>query len=125
VLYLLLRRLLHFVVLLGRGDRVKELEIVVLRHQVAVLRRRVDRLDLNDGDRVLLAALSRLLPRSSWSCFFVTPATLLSWHRRLITRRWTYPCRRPGRPSTRVDIREAVLRLARENPTWGYARISG
>jgi putative transposase len=81
VLYLLLRRLLHLVVLLGRGDRVKEIEIVVLRHQVAVLRRQVDRPDLNEGDRVLLAALSRLLPRSSWRSFFVTPATLLSWHR--------------------------------------------
>jgi putative transposase len=74
---------------------------------------------------VLLAALSRLLPRVSWEMFFVTPATLLRWHRDLIARRWTYKRRRPGRPSTRKDIREAVLRLARENPTWGYQRISG
>jgi transposase InsO family protein len=125
VLYLLLCRILQFVVLFGRGDRAKEIEIVVLRHQVAVLRRQVDRPGLKDGDRVLLTALSWLLPRSSWGSFFVTPATLLGWHRRLITRRWTYPCRRPGRPSTRADIREVVLRLARENPTWGYARISG
>jgi putative transposase len=125
VLYLLLRRILQLVVLFGRGDRAKELGIVVLRHQVAVLRRQVNRPDLNDGDRVLLAALSRLLPRSSWKSFFVTPATLLRWHRRLITRKWTYPRRRPGRPSTRKDIREAVLRLARENPSWGYQRISG
>jgi transposase len=113
------------VVLFGRGDRAKEIEIVVLRHQVTVLRRQVDRPDLNDGDRVLPAALSRLVPRSSWSRFFVTPATLLSWHRRLIARRWTYPRRRPGLPSTRADIREVVLRLAREYPAWGYARISG
>jgi putative transposase len=119
LLYLLLRRILQLVMLLGRGDRAKELEIVVLRHQLAVLRRQVDRPDLNDGDRVLLAALSRLLPRSSWSGFMVTPATLLRWHRRLIARRWSYPHRRPGRPSTRNDVREAVLRLARENPTWG------
>jgi len=88
VLYLLLRRILQLVVLFGRGDSAKELEIVVLRHQVAVLRRQVSRPDLNDGDRLLLAALSRFLPRSSsWSTFFVAPATLLRWHRRLVTRR--------------------------------------
>ncbi len=98
---------------------------MVLRHQVAVLRRQVGRPDLNDGDRVLLAALARLLPRSSWGSFTVTPATLLRWHRRLLARRWTYPRRRPGRPCTRNAIRAAVLRLARENPTWGYQRISG
>jgi transposase InsO family protein len=112
-------------VLFGRGDRAKEIEIVVLRHQVAVLRRQVNRPGLNDGDRVLLTALSRLLPWSSWSSFFVAPGTLLRWHRRLITRRWTYPRTRCGRPSTRKDIGEAVLRLARENPSWGYVRISG
>ncbi|MGW9031402.1 integrase [Streptomyces sp. NPDC055722] len=76
-------------VLFRRGDRAKEIEIVVLRHQVAVLSRQVDRPELSDGDRVLLAALSRLLPRSLWKSFFVTPATLLRWHRRLITRKWT------------------------------------
>ncbi|MGH3374954.1 MAG: integrase core domain-containing protein [Actinoallomurus sp.] len=73
----------------------------------------------------MLTALSWPLPRSSWESFFVAPATLLRWHRRLIARKWTYPRWRPGRPSTRPDIRAAVLRLARENPTWGYARISG
>jgi putative transposase len=124
VLYLLLCRILQLVVLFGRGDRAKEIEIVVLRHQVAVLRRQVDRPGLNEGDRVLLTALSRLLPRSSWGSFLVTPVTLMRWHRRLITRRWTYPRTRPGRPSTRKDIRGAVLRLARENPAWGYVRIS-
>jgi putative transposase len=125
VLYLLLGRILQLVVLFGRGDHVKEIEIVMLRHQIAVLRRQVDQHDLNDGDRVLLAALSRLLPRSSWESFFVTPTTLLRWHRRLVTRRWTYPRRRPGRPSVAADIRDAVVRLARENPAWGYVRISG
>jgi putative transposase len=125
VLYFVLGRIFQFLVLFGRGDRAKEAETVVLRHQVAVLRRQVNRPDLNDADRVLLAALSRLLPRSSWSSFFVTPATLLCWHRRLITRKWIYPRARPGRPPTRKDVREAVLRMARENPGWGYQRISG
>jgi putative transposase len=123
--YLVLGRILQFLILLARGDRAKEVEILVLRHQVAVLRRRVNRPDLGDGDRVVLAALSRLLPRRSWGIFFVTPATLLRWHRNLVDRKWTYPRKRPGRPSTRKDIRDAVLRLARENPTWGYQRISG
>jgi putative transposase len=84
----------------------------------------VYRPDLGDADRVLLAALSRLLSRPSWEMFFVTPATVLRWHRDLAARRWTYRRNRPGCPSTRKDIREAVLRLARENPTWGYQRIS-
>ena len=125
LLYLVLCRIFQLLVMLGRGDRAKEIEILALRHQVAVLRRQVNRPDLNDRDRVLLAALSRLLPRPSWNVFFVTPATLLRWHRNLIARTWTYPRKRPGRPSTRADIRAAVLRLAGENPTWGYQRISG
>jgi transposase InsO family protein len=124
-LYLILGHVLRFLLLLVRGDRSKELEILALRHQVAVLRRQVHRPDLVTGDRVLLAALSRLLPRPSWTVFFVTPATLLRWHRDLVAYRWTYKRKREGRPSTREDIREAVLRLARENPSWGYQRISG
>jgi putative transposase len=124
-LYMILRRVFQFLVLLGRGDRAKEVEILALRQQVAVLRRQVNRPDLQPGDRVLLAALSRLLPRPSWKVFFVTPATLLRWHRDLVARTWTYPPKRPGRPSTRTDVRDAVLRLARENPLWGYQRISG
>jgi transposase len=124
-LYLILGHVLRLLVLLVRGDRAKEIEILALRHQVAVLRRQVHRPDLGDGDRVLLAALSRLLSRPSWGMFFVTPATLLRWHRDLVARRWTYRRKRPGRPSTRKDIRDAVLRLARENPAWGYQRISG
>jgi hypothetical protein len=124
-LYLILGHVFRLLLLLVRGERSKELEILALRHQVAVLGRQVHRPDLNDADRVLLAELWRLLSRASWEMFFVTPATLLRWHRDLIARRWTYKRRRPGRPSTRTDIREAVLRLARENPTWGYQRISG
>ena len=125
LLYLILCRIFQLLVLLGRGDYAKEIEILALRHQVAVRRRQVNRPDFNDRDRVLLAALSRLLPRPSWNVFLVTPATLLRWHRNLIARRWTYPRKGPGRPSTRADVRAAVLRLARENPTWGYQRISG
>jgi hypothetical protein len=74
---------------------------------------------------VLLAALSRLLRRSLWGAFFVTPATLLRWHRDLIARRWTYPHRAPGRPAIPASLRDAVLQLARENPHWGYQRIAG
>jgi transposase InsO family protein len=123
--YLILRQLLHLVIQGMRGDRTNEIEILVLRHQIAVLRRQVARLDLEPTDRVVLTALSRLLPRPRWSTFFVTPATLLRWHRQLVTWRWTYPRRRPGRPPVRAEIRVLVLRLARENPTWGHRRVQG
>src|SRR5258706_11383147 len=106
-----------------RGDVTNEVEIVVLRHQVAVLRRQVARPDLEPPDRAILAALSRLLPRPRWATFFVTPATLLRWHRDLVARHWTYPHRRPGRPSVAAEIRALVLRLASENATWGYRRL--
>jgi transposase len=97
----------------------------VLRHQLRVLQRQVARPRLRPADRVLLAALSRSLPRPAWSSFFVSPVTLLRWHRRLVARRWTYSRRRVGRPRTRSGICELVLRLARENPSWGYRRIHG
>jgi hypothetical protein len=124
-LYIVVRRLLEFVVLLGRGDRAKELEILVLRHELSILRRQVGRPRLETHDRVLLAALSRILPRRSWNVFFVRPETLLSWHRHLVARRWTYPHRHPGRPRISRDVRELILRLARENSSWGYLRIAG
>jgi putative transposase len=111
-------------VALSRSEGFKELEIVVLRHELSVLRRQTRRPQLTMTDRVLLAAASRLLPRSSWRSFLVTPATLLRWHRRLVARRWTYGGR-SGRPSIGDEIRELVLRLARENPRWGYQRIAG
>ena len=97
---------------------------MVLRHELSVLRRQGGRPQLRPSDRLMLAAASRLLPRSRWSSFLVTPATLLRWHRRLVARRWTYAVR-IGRPPVGGEIRELVLRLARENPRWGYQRIVG
>jgi transposase InsO family protein len=119
-----LRCLLQLVLLRPRSEGFKELEIVVLRHELLVLRRQVARPQLRPSDRMLLAAAGRLLPRSRWSSFLVTPTTLLRWHRRLVARRWTYSDR-VGRPPVGGEIRELVLRLARENPRWGYERIVG
>jgi putative transposase len=124
-LYWSLRRLLELVVLRFRSEREKEIEILLLRHQLLVLERQVGRAPLTAADRALLAAFSRVLPRRAWGSFFVTPATLLRWHRELVARRWTYPHRRPGRPATPAATRELVVRLARENPGWGYRRIQG
>ena len=122
--YLALRCLLQIVLLRPRSDGFKELEIVVLRHELSVLRRQAHRPQLRPSDRFFLTAASRLLPRSRWGSFFVTPTTLIRWHRRLIARRWTYASR-TGRPPVGDEIRELVLRLARENPRWGYQRIVG
>ena len=125
VVCLLVRRLLELAVLLGRSQASKEIEILVLRHELTVLRRQVLRPRHQCPDRLLLAALSRLLPRPQWSVFAVTPQTLLRWHRQLVTRRWTYLRRRPGRPPTASTIRDVVLQMARDNPTWGHRRIQG
>jgi putative transposase len=125
-LYWSLRRLLELAVLRCRTEREKEIEILLLRHQLRVLERQVARPQLTQADRVLLAAFSRVLPRAAWKrSFFVTPGTVLRWHRELVARRWTYPHRRRGRPATSDGTRELVLRLARENPGWGYRRIQG
>jgi transposase InsO family protein len=126
LLYWSVRRLLELVVLRRRSEREKEIEIVLLRHQLQVLERQVARPQLTPADRALMAAFSRVLPRHVWRrSAFVTPATLLRWHRELVARRWTYPHRRPGRPATAAEIRELIVRLARENPSWGYRRIQG
>jgi putative transposase len=123
--YLALRRLLELLVLCWRSTDAKEVEILVLRHQLAILRRQHPRPRLQPKDRALLAALSRLLPRPRWSIFVVTPETLLGWHRRLVRRHWTYPAPGRGRPSVPQQVQTVIVRLATENPRWGYQRIRG
>ena len=122
VLYRLIAMLARLAV---RSGRSKDLEIIVLRHQIAVLRRQIDRPAINDDDRTLLGAIASALPRPRRDGWIVTPETLLRWHRRRIARYWTQPHRRPGRPPTAFELRRLVLRLAAENPTWGYRRIHG
>ncbi len=124
-LYRAFCRVLQFIRLLGRSDADLAIEVVMLRHEVAVLRRQVQRPALASADRAVLAGLARLLPRRRLGRFFVQPATLLRWHRDLVAKRWTYPHGRPGRPSIANRTTALVLRLAKENPTWGYRRIHG
>jgi putative transposase len=125
LLYWALRRVLELVLLRWRSERCKELEIVLLRHELQVLRRQVPRPRLRRADRALLAAFSRALRGARWDSLLVTPGTLMRWHRELVRRRWTYSRRRPGRPSVAREVRKLVLRLASENPSWGYRRIHG
>jgi putative transposase len=123
--YLTRCRSIQLLVLLARGDAAKDLEILALRHQLAVLRRQTKRPRLDPADRAVLAAISRALPRARWSCFFVRPETLLRWHRQLVAGAWTYPHSRPGRPPLDQELQQLIVRLARENPRWGYQRIQG
>jgi len=123
--YFMLCRAIQLLALLARDDAAKDLEILVLRHQLAVLRRQVPRPRLESADRARLAAVSRVLPRTRWSCFLVTPQTLLRWHRRLVAGAWTYPHRGSGRPPLDEDTQQLIVRLAWENPHWGYQRIKG
>ncbi len=127
VLYLLVRRLLSCLTVLARHQASKDAGLLVLRHENAVLRRQVGRVRYELGDRLWLAALSRLVPRRQWGeVFMVTPATLLAWHRRLVTRKWDYTSRRhPGRPSTAAAVRKLVIRMATESPAWGHRRVQG
>ncbi len=119
----MLRRLLELLLLLGRSEQRKEVEILLLRHELQVLRRQVARPQLRPADRVMLAALGQALPRVR--SLLVEPATPLRWHRELVRRRWSFPTRPPGRPPMVSQARQLVLRLAAENPSWGYKRIHG
>lgn len=124
-LYRLVRRVVELVRIHRMDSVAKDAEILVLRHQLAVMQRQVARPRFTWSDRALVTALARLVPRERWAAFLVTPETILRWHRTLVRRRWTYSHRRPGRPPLREETAALIVRLARENPRWGYLRIVG
>ncbi len=125
--YRVVRCLLSCLMVRARREASKDAELLVLRHENAVLRRHTGRVRYQPADRLWLAALSKLIPRRRWDeVFAVTPATLLAWHRRLVTRKWDYTSRRcPGRPPTAPAIRKLVIRIATDNPMWGHRRVQG
>ena len=125
--YLAVLRVFGWLALLARSDRAKDAEILILRHQVAVLQRQVKTPKLSWADRAILSALARLLPRGHLRQLrlITSPRTLLRWHAGLVCRRWAYPHRAPGRPRTAPALRALVLEMARDNPAWGYRRIYG
>jgi transposase InsO family protein len=125
-MYLVVRMLLRLLVPDGQGEAAKDLEIVVLRHELNVLRRQTKRPRFRPSDRAFLAAAARRLPRARWERFLVTPKTLLRWHRELVRLKWArYRKRPPGRPPLPTTVQKLILRLAKENPRWGYKRIQG
>ena len=124
LLYLVFRQVLGLVLLMGRTSCTKDVELLVLRHEVAVLRRRNPRPRIDWSDRAVFAALVRQLPRALRRQRLVTPNTILRWHRRLVRRQWTYP-HRTGRPPIDDALAALVVRMARENPRWGYIRTQG
>src|ERR1035437_8716047 len=123
LLYMVLRAVLRLAPACDRRDH--EVEILVLRHQVKVLKRKAGRPRLRRRDRLFLAAAARLLPKGRWSCFIVRPATLLAWHRTLVKRKWTCRRRGSGRPPLDEEICRLVVGMAKDNPRWGYVRIQG
>ena len=125
LIYQMFAKLLSWMVLHARSDAANEIEILVLRHQLAVLQRRTPRPRISWTDRAVIAALARLLPARRRRGLLVTPSTILRWHRQLVRRRWTTPHIRPGRPAIPAGVRALIVRLATENPTWGYRRVHG
>jgi putative transposase len=123
--YLMLCRCVQLLVLLARGDTTRTWNSWSCATNSPLLRRQIARPKLQPADRALLAALSRALPRSRWSCFFVKPDTLLRWHRRLVAGAWPYPHHRPGRPPLDQALQQLIVRLATENPRWGSQRLQG
>ena len=126
LVYLLLRRVVQLLAGCSNELMGTDVEVVVLRHQLRVLKRQVGRLRLRRRDRLFMVAISTILPRPRWSSFLVSPQTLLRWHRGLVRRKWTY--RRGlvgGRPPISEEVRALILRMAKENPRWGCVRIRG
>lgn len=125
--YRVVLRMFGWLALLARSDRTKDAEILILRHQVAVLQRQVKAPRLSWADRAVMAALARLVPRSQLGQLrlIVSPRTPLRWHASLVRRHWTYPRRAPARPGTVKPVWALVLEMARDNPGWGYRRIHG
>src|ERR1019366_3566942 len=127
LIYAVVGRLLSLIVVRGRGEASKDVELVLLRHEISVLRRQLPRPRLAPADRLIMGAFARHLPASLRKFRVVSPSTLLRWHRELLARKWTYPRKVAtlGRPTTRKAVRELVLRLARGGPTRGHRRIHG
>jgi hypothetical protein len=124
LLYLIFLHMLGLLLLIGHTSATKDVELLVLRHEVTVLRRTNPRPRLDWADRAVFAGLVRRLPRALRRHRLVTPDTILRWHRRLVRRRWTYP-NRSGRPPINDGLAALVVRMATDNPTWGYQRIQG